>query len=158
MTTATVAAGSLTMETVGRPRRSLEELVDQLMAAMFKEEEPETAAPAQSVSRSVHEARRLRQAGDIDAALAVFAGTDTTKAEPHQARWAFAEWTDLVKRRPGGANVLVYSQGTGRAAALVPTGDGGMLEVAAVLGMRWKPGKVVSGRSLRGLRPLNGGA
>ena len=33
-----------------------------------------------------------------------------------------------------------------------------MLEVAAVLGMPWKPGKVVSGRSLRGLRPLNGGA
>ena len=46
----------------------------------------------------------------------------------------------------------------GRAAALVPTGDGGTLEVAAVLGMRWRPGKVVSGRSLRGLRPLAGGA
>ena len=73
-------------------------------------------------------------------------------------RWAFAEWTDLVKRRSGGANVLVYSQGAGRAAALVPTGDGGSLEVAAVLGMRWEPGKLVSRRSLRGLRPLNGGA
>ncbi len=44
------------------------------------------------------------------------------------------------------------------AAALVPTDDGGTLEVAAVLGMRWKPGKLVSGRSLRGLRSLNGGA
>ena len=63
MTTATVVAGNLTMETVGRPRRSLEELVDQLMAAIFKEEEPETAAPAQSVSRSVHEARRLQAGG-----------------------------------------------------------------------------------------------
>ena len=41
-----------------------------------------------------------------------------------------------------------------RAAALVPTGDGGTLEVAAVLGMRWRPGKLVSRRSLRGLRPL----
>ena len=53
---------------------------------------------------------------------------------------------------------LKHSQGTGRAAALVPTGDGGTLEVAAALGMRWRPGKVVSERSVRGLRPLNGGA
>ena len=127
---------------------------------MFKDE-PETASPEtttqQSVARSVHEARRLRQAGDIEGALAVFAGVDTEKAEPHQARWAYAEWTDLVKRRSGDRHVLVYSQGAGRSAALVPTGDGS-LEVAAVLGMRWRPGKVVSGRSLRGLRPLKGGA
>ena len=50
-----------------RPRPSLEELVDRLMAALFRVE-PETAAPEtttqQSVARSVHEARRLRQAGD----------------------------------------------------------------------------------------------
>ena len=129
------------------------------MAALFRAE-PETAVQTAtpSVAQSVHEARRLRQAGDVDGALAILAGTDTTKAEPHQVRWAFAEWTDLVKRRSGGANVLVYSQGAGRAAALVPTGDGGSLEVAAVLGMRWEPGKVVSRRSLRGLRPLSGGA
>ena len=124
------------------------------MAALFRAE-PETAVQTAtpSVAQSVHEARRLRQAGDVDGALALLAGTDTTKAEPHQVRWAFAEWTDLVKRRSGGANVLVYSQGAGRAAALVPTGDGGSLEVAAVLGMRWEPGKVVSRRSLRGLKP-----
>ena len=103
--------------------------------------------------KSVHEARRLRQAGDIDGALAVFAGVDTARAETREARWAYAEWTDLVRRRFGGRGALVYSQGTGRAAALVPRGDGA-LEVAAVLGMRWRPGKVVSGRSLRGLRPL----
>ena len=140
-----------------RPRRSLEELVDRLIEAMFRVE-PETAAPAQSVAQSVHEARRLRQAGDIEGALAVLAGMDVAKAEPHQARWAYAEWTDLVKRRSGGGNVLVYSQGDGRAAALVPTGDDGSLEVVAVLGMRWRPGKVVSRRSLRGLKPLCGGA
>ena len=46
-----------------RPRPSLEELVDQLIAAMFKEQAPETAAPAQSVAQSVHEARRLRAGG-----------------------------------------------------------------------------------------------
>ena len=78
MTTATVVAGNRTMDAVDRPRRGLEELVDQLMAAMFKVEEPraatqtasaETAEP--SAARSIHEARRLRQAGDVDTALAV---------------------------------------------------------------------------------------
>ena len=165
MTTATLVAGNRTMDTVDRPRRSLEELVDQLIAAMFKVEEPraatqtasaETAEP--SAVRSIHEARRLRQAGDVDGALAVLAGVDATKVETREARWAFSEWTQLVKRRFGDRDALVYSQATGRAAALVPTGDGGTLEVAAVLGMRWRPGKVVSGRSLRGLRPLAGGA
>ena len=98
--------------------------------------------------------RRAGRPGDVDGALAVLAGMDATKAEPHQARWAFAEWTDLVRRRFGDRDVLVYSQGAGQAAALAPTGNGGTLEVAAVLGMRWRPGKVVSERSLRGLRPL----
>ena len=153
MTTATLATGNRTM-TEARPRRSLEELVDRLIAALFKEQETASATETASVAKSVHEARRLRQAGDVDGALAVLAGTDTTKAEPHQARWGYAEWTDLVKRRFGDRDVLVYSQGAGQAAALVPTGNGGTLEVAAVLGMWWRPGKVVSGRSLRGLRPL----
>ena len=141
-----------------RPRPSLEDLVDRLMAALFRAE-PETAVQTEtpSVARSVHEARRLRQAGDIDGALAVFAGVDAAQAETKEARWAYAEWTDLVRRRSGGGNVLVYSQGTGRAAALVPRDDGS-LEVAAVLGMRWEPGKVLSQRSLRGLKPLKGGA
>ena len=159
MTTATLVAGNRTMDTVDRPRRSLEELVDQLMAAMgFKEEEPETETAEPSAVRSIHEARRLRQAGDVDTALAVLAGVDTAKAAPRETRWAFSEWTQLVKRRFGDPDPLVYSQGTGRAAALVPTGDGGTLEVAAVLGMRWRPGKVVSEHSVRGLRPLSGGA
>ena len=153
MTTTTLATGNRTMTEV-RPRRSLEELVDRLMAALFKEEPEKAATETPSVAKSVHEARRLRQAGDVECALAVLAGMDTTKAEPHQARWAYAEWTDLVRRRFGDRDALVYSQGTGRAAALVPTGDGGTLEVDAVLGMRWEPGKLVSGRSLRGLRPL----
>ena len=153
MTTATLPTGNRAM-TEARPRRSLEELVDRLIAVLFKEEPEKAATETASVAKSVHEARRLRQAGDVDGALAVLAGTDTTKAEPHQARWAYAEWTDLVKRRFGDRGVLVYSQGAGQAAALVPTGNGGTLEVAAVLGMWWRPGKVVSGRSLRGLRPL----
>ena len=155
MTTATLATGNRTMEPAVRPRRSLEELVDRVMAALFSEQ-PQTEPTTETlgVAKSVHEARRLRQAGDVDGALAVLAGMDTTKAEPHQARWAYAEWTDLVRRRFGDRDALVYSQGTGRAAALVPTDDGGTLEVAVVLGMRWRPGNIVSRRSLRGLRPL----
>ena len=121
---------------------------------MFTEEK-EPAEP--SAARTIHEARRLRQAGDVDGALEVFAGVDTAGAETNQARWAFAEWKQVVKRRYSDRNPMVYSQGTGKAAALVPHGDGA-LEVVAVLGMRWRPGKVVSGRSLRGLRPLSGGA
>ena len=142
-----------------RLRPSLEELVDRLMAALFMAE-PETAPKAEtpSVAKYVHEARRLKQAGDLDGALAVFAGADTAGAETREAWWAYAEWTDMVRRRFGDRDVMVYSQGTGRAAALAPTGDGGTLEVVAVLGMRWKPGKLVSGRSLRGLCSLNGGA
>ena len=155
MTTATLATGTRTMDNVVRPRRSLEELVDQLFAAMGFGDERETQTEPSAV-RSIHEARRLRQAGDVDTALAVLGSVDAEKATPREARWAFSEWTQLVKRRFGG-DALVYSQGTGRAAALVPRAQG-TLEVAAVLGMRWRPGKVVSGRSLRGLRPLAGGA
>ena len=155
MTTATVAIGNGTMDSVDRPRHSLEELVDQIFAAMGFTDEPETAEPG--AVRSIHEARRLRQAGDVDTALAVLAGVDSAKAAPREARWAFAEWKQLVRRRFGGLGALVYSQDTGRAAAVVPRDDGA-LEVAAVLGMRWRPGKVVSRRSLRGLRPLTGGA
>ncbi len=88
MTTATLATGNRTMTEV-RPRRSLEELVDRVMAALFSEQ-PKTAPATEtlSVAKSVHEARRLRQAEDVEGALAVLAGVDTTKAEPHQARWA----------------------------------------------------------------------
>ena len=143
------------MTTVERPRRSLEELVDRLMAALFRaERETAPATETPSVAKSVHEARRLRQARDMGGALAVFAGMDMAKATTREARWAYTEWTDLVRRRFGDRDLTVYRQGTGRAAALMPHGDGGTLEVAAVLGMRWRPGKLVSERSLRGLRPL----
>ena len=85
MTTATVATGNRTMATVVRPRRSLEELVDQLFAAMGFKDETETAEP--SPTRSIHEARRLRQAGQaLDGALAVFAGMDMAKATTSRLR------------------------------------------------------------------------
>ena len=152
----TTATATLSNRTLAGTRPSLEELVDRLMAALFRDE-PETATPAQSMARSVHDARRLRQAGDIDGALAVLGGVDAAKATTKEARWAYAEWLDLARRRFGDRETLVYSQGGGRAAALASRDDGA-LEVVAVLGMRWQPGKVVSRRSLRGLKPLKGGA
>jgi len=157
MTTATLVAGNRMTDTeTGRPRRSLEELVDRLIDALFAANtETETEAP--SATRSIHEARRLRQAGEIDTALAVLGDVNPEKATTREVRWAFSEWKGLVKRRFGNRGAVLYSQGTGRASALVPNGNG-TLEVVAALGMRWRPGKVVSGRSLRGLRPLNGGA
>ena len=150
MTTTTLTAGNRTMDAADRPRRSLEELVDRLFKAMGFGAETEIAKS--SVAKTIHEARRLRQAGDVDSGLTVLAGMDMAKVETRDARWAFAEWKQLVRRRFG-SGVLVYSQGQGRAAALVSHGDG-TLEVAAVLGMRWRPGKVVSECSLRGLRSL----
>ena len=137
--------------TVGN-RRSLEELVDRVMDALLGEK---IAEPAPSVARSVHDARRMRRAGDLDGALAVLGGVDTERAAPNEARWAYSEWMDLARRRFARDGATVYSQGTGRAAVLVPTADG-TLEVAAAIGMRWQPGRVVSRRSLRGLRSLSG--
>ena len=151
MTTATLVAGNRMTDTEARPRRSLEELVDRVFAAMGFTDGAETAEP--SATRSIHEARRLRQSGDLDTALAVLGDVNVAKATPGEARWAFSEWKQMVRRRFGDRGAVLYSQGTGRASALVPNGDG-TLEVAAVLGMRWRPGKVVSERSLRGLRPL----
>ena len=67
MTTATATLSNRTLASERTSRPSLEEPVDRLMAALFGEE-PETAAPtaAQSVARSVHEAQRLRQEGDLE--------------------------------------------------------------------------------------------
>ena len=151
MTTATASIPSTaTIET----RPSLETLVDRLVESIFGSTDDE---PAQSLARSVHDARRLRQAGDLDGALALLARVDLATAEPHQVCWAYAEWLDLARRRFAERGALVYSPDTGRAAVLAPRdGDGNSLEVLAVLGMRWRPGKTVSRRSLRGLRPLAG--
>ena len=154
MTTTTLMAGNGTMTTEkGQPRRSLEELVDRLFAAMFPEQ-PQTAPATEtpSVTKSVHEARRMRQARDVDGALELLAGVDMARATTREARWAYTEWKQLVRRRFGDRDVVLYSQSTGRAAALAPTGHG-TLEVVSALGMRWKPGKLVSRHSLRGLRP-----
>ncbi len=147
----TTAASSIPF-TMTPTRPTLEALVDRLIDSIFGAPE----AAQQCLARSVHDARRLRQAGDLDGALALLAEVDMTTAEAHQVRWAYAEWLDLAQRRFGDSGALVYSPDTGLAAVLAPRGDGSTLEVLGILGMRWHPGKSVSRRSLRGLRPLDG--
>ena len=144
----------LTTHELSVQRTSLEELVDRLIDAIFPQEE---TAPAPTAARTVHDARRLRQSGDLDGALAALSQVDVAKATTDEARWAYAEWLGLARRRYGGGDAALYSPGTGRAAVLAQRDDQ-TLKVLAVLGMRWKPGRTVSRRSLRGLKTLRGGA
>ncbi len=152
---------TMTLETTASVRR-LEELVDRLLAALLGNgDEPDAdRAPNASLVQSVHEARRLRQSADLDGALSMLGEVDATGATDAQLRWLYAEWLDIARRRFAGVETLLYSPCTGKAAALVPAGDdNATLELAAVLGMRWPVGKLVSRRSLRGLKPLaKGGA
>ena len=149
MTMATTTMSTAATTAGDRPGRSLEELVDRIFEALLGAA-PETE---QSIARLVHEARRLRQAGDLDGALAVLAGADLAQASEQQTRWVYGEWLGIARRRFGDRDAAVYSPGAGRAAVLAPH-PGGALEVLTVLGMRWEPGKLVSRRSLRGLRSL----
>ncbi len=155
MTTATLTGGAAAARRANRRRqgRSLEELARDLVATLFG---AEPGTWELSVTRGIHDARRMRRRGDLDGALAVLEGVDLRDADPAAARWAHAEWADIVRRRFAGREVLLYGQGTGRAAALAPVGDKRTLEVLAVVGMRWRPGMEVSRRSLRGLKRLGG--
>ncbi len=138
------------------PTGRLEELVDRLLATLFRDE-PEQGVPASGLVKAVHGARRLRQTGDLDGALAMLAEADATGVAETQLRWLYGEWLDITRRRFADDNAALYSPATGRAAVLVERIDGS-LEAVASLGMRWPVGKTVSRRSLRGLKPLvNGG-
>ena len=137
--------------TTTAPRPTLEELVDRLIDAIFGGDGP--TPPPTSPARGIHEARRLRQTGELDAALGVFTDVDASAATDGEQRWAYAEFLDLARRRFRKEDARVYSPSKGRAAVLTPCDDGS-LEVRAVLGMRWRPGKLVSRRSLRGLKTL----
>ena len=148
MTTQAMAIGGQAVRSQSR----LEELVDRVIEALFGVEEEEVQVPAPTVVQSIHEARRLRKAGD----LAIMSKVDTPGAPVRDACWAYSEWRDLVRRRFGKKGAMAYSPGAGRAAALVAR-DGSTLEVVAVLGMKWLPGKVVSKSSLRGLKTLGKG-
>ena len=156
MTTATLTGGATAARQTNRrlsdrQGRTLEELTKNLVATLFR------TAPGtceMSGGRGIHDARQMRRMGDLDDALAVLEGLDLSDADAGAVRWARAEWTYVVRRRFAGQEVLLYSHGAGRAAALSPVGDGGTLEILAVQGMRWRPGMEASRRSLRGLRTL----
>ena len=136
------------------PSPTLEELVDRLIDAFFG---LDPAVPVRtSPARAIHEARRLRQAGELDGALTVFAELNLSEATEGEVRWTHAEFLDLARRCFGGDDARLYRQGSGRTAVLTPLDDDEIFEVRAVLAMRWRPGKLVSRRSLRGLRPLTG--
>ena len=150
MTMATTTMSTAATEAGDRPGHSLEELVDRIFEALLGA----ATETEQSIARSVHEARRLRQQDDLDGALAVLAGADLKQATEQETRWVYAEWLGVARRRfSDREGAVVYSPGTGRAAVLAPH-PGGASEVLAILGMRWPVGKLVSRRSLRGLRPL----
>lgn len=136
-----------------RPIAALEPLVDRVIAAIFGGHSSGTERL--SIGKAVHEARRLRRENRLDDALLTLAVADAGHASLEQKRWLYNEWLDLVRRRYGRRRVCLYTQGDGRAAALEQVGRGD-LEVVAVIGMRWRSGKVVSRRSLRGLRDLHG--
>ena len=100
MTTATLVAGNRTRDAeTFTPRRSLEELVDNLIDALFKSN-TETETAEQTPTRCIHEARRLRQAGDVATALTVLAGVNVANATQREVRWAFSEKS--VGRSPSG--------------------------------------------------------
>ncbi len=152
----TTATSSIPFTTAPAPRPTLEALVERLFDSVLGSV-PES--PAQSLTRAVHDARRLRQASDLDGALALLAEVDLAGATKQEVCWAYGEWLGIARRRFGDCEgAVAYSPATGRAAVLAPCGDGDTLEVLAALGMRWIPSKMVSRRSLRGLRPLIGGS
>ena len=150
----TAASTATVVSTSTGPRPTLEELVDRLIDALFSLDP--AVPPRTSPARAIHEARRLRQTGELDPALAAFADLDLSAATDGEIRWTCAEFLDLARRRVGGEDAWLYRQGKGHAAVLTPLDDDETLEVRAVLAMRWRPGKLVSQRSLRGLRPLTG--
>ena len=137
------------------PMAALEPLVDRIITAIFGHS-PESGVSL-SIGKAIHAARRLRSENRLDDALLTLADADARLGGLEQRRWLYNEWLDLVRRRFGQRRIVLYTQGDGRAAALeqVARGD---LQVVAVLGMKWQPGKVVSRRSLRGLRDLRGRA
>ena len=157
MTTATLVAGNRTMDAVERPRRSLEELVDQLFAAMGFKDEAETDGDDQRDAEHPRGPQAPAGGGrGHRAGGAGRRGPGSGHAEGGPLGLLRVEGPgEAAVRRPGTRRSTPRARA--RAAALVPQGNG-TLEVVAALGMRWRPGKLVSERSLRGLRPLAGGA
>ena len=112
MTTMTLET---TLETTASVRR-LEELVDRLLAALLGNGAATAETSAPGLARTVHEARRLRQSGDLDGALAALAVVETRQATDGQLRW-------LLRRVAGHRTAPV--RGRQRAALQPGHGQGG---------------------------------
>ena len=85
--------------------RSLEELVDRVIDALLGSI---GHAPERSVARAVHDARRQRQSGDLDEALAILENANLANVPANETRWAYGEWLNLARRRFAGRNASVY--------------------------------------------------
>lgn len=135
------------------PRRDrTEHLVDRLLAVLFPGALDEGR---RNLIRLIHQARSAGRAGDLDGALTTLAAADRAAAPHDAACWAYTEWRRLMRRRFPLEGLMVYSPSTGRAAVLGCGPDAGTLSVIAVLGLSWEPGRVLSRRCLRGLKPLH---
>ena len=149
MTMATTTMSTAATTAGDRPGRSLEELVDRVFEALLG------AAPEreESIARSVHEARRLRQQGDLDGALALLAAVDLKGVTERETRWAYARVARrgaAALRRAGHPALQPRQRASRRARPAPRRGARG----AGRPGDALAPGKTVSRRSLRGLRPL----
>ena len=134
-----------------RRQSNLERLVDRLVAAVFPGAFEETN---RTVRLAIHHARRARKSGDLGEALACLSDVDLSTAPTDLASWAYGEWITTVRRHYGPRPLLLYRAGPGKAAVLEPGPDLHTLRVVAVLGLKWEPGRLLSRRCLRGLRPL----
>ena len=120
MTTAVM--NNRTMVVGERPRRSLEELVDRVMDALFASNREQSTA--QSVAKSVHDARRLRKAGNLDGALTLIADLDTATADVRETRWAFAEWQTWCDDGSGKARPWSTARAPAELRRSLPTATG----------------------------------
>ena len=156
MTTATlVTHGNRTMETDGGTASgaALEELVDRLIdCAGVRGRVRRRRSPARRAR--IHEARQAPAGGGRGHGTggAGRRGPDeggTTR----EVRWAFSEWSQSRQaafRRRGRCALQLRARD-----GLPPWSPGATAECwrwSAALGMRWRPGKLVSERSLRGLQ------
>ena len=147
MTTATLATGNRTMADV-RPPGAASKSWSTGSLRRCSRSLPEKAPATETAERGQPASMRrggCRQAGTLTGRWRSSpAHVHGKKAEPHQG--TLGGPTPSGRTWCGGASAtgsaLVYSQGAGRAAALVPRGDGTLWQVAAVLGMRWPPGKL----------------
>ena len=140
-----------TSSTLVIDRARTEHLVDRILAFLLP---GAVEVTRRTIIRTVHRARAARQAGDPRLALHTIADLQLASAPRDLACWAYGEWLAAARRLSLSPNAVLYRAATGQAAILEPDHAPGCLRVVAALGLSWEPGRVLSGRCLRGLVPL----